>query len=495
MKGNEESKKKTKIQRTNVLHNSTTNKTSEFIVETSGFIGKRTGSIIDHYNFSNKLGSGAYGSVRIGIHKVTNQKRAIKTIQKSSISEDMRQKTKFFNEVDILKQINHPNVVKLYEFYEDENNYHLILEYVTGGELFDYIVRTRHLSEAIAANFMKQILTGVSYCHKNNIVHRDLKPENLLLDKPGPDATLKIIDFGTSAIFDTKKLLTQKYGTSYYIAPEVLNMNYNEKCDIWSCGVILYIILSGKPPFYGKNDQEILRSILAGHYSMKGVEWARISAEAKSLISLMLEFNPKYRISADDAMNHPWILGLANMKETDIDQISLANLQTFHAEMKLQYAILSFIAFQMVSKDDAKRLANAFSQIDKNKDGKLSKEELLDAYMQQMGKEAAAEEVKKIMQEVDVNNSGFIDYAEFITACSAKEELLSKENIDSAFRILDADNSGKITAYELKEYLSCDNNINKEVWEALIREVDQNGDGEIDIEEFKIMMINYIKNS
>ena len=183
------------------------------------------------------------------------------------------------------------------------------------------------------------------------------------------------------------------------------------------------------------------------------------------------------------------------MKETDIDQISLANLQTFHAEMKLQYAILSFIAFQMVSKDDAKRLANAFSQIDKNKDGKLSKEELLDAYMQQMGKEAAAEEVKKIMQEVDVNNSGFIDYAEFITACSAKEELLSKENIDSAFRILDADNSGKITAYELKEYLSCDNNINKEVWEALIREVDQNGDGEIDIEEFKIMMINYIKNS
>ena len=272
MKGNEESKKKTKIQRTNVLHNSTTNKTSEFIVETSGFIGKRTGSIIDHYNFSNKLGSGAYGSVRIGIHKVTNQKRAIKTIQKSSISEDMRQKTKFFNEVDILKQINHPNVVKLYEFYEDENNYHLILEYVTGGELFDYIVRTRHLSEAIAANFMKQILTGVSYCHKNNIVHRDLKPENLLLDKPGPDATLKIIDFGTSAIFDTKKLLTQKYGTSYYIAPEVLNMNYNEKCDIWSCGVILYIILSGKPPFYGKNDQEILRSILAGHYSMKGVE-------------------------------------------------------------------------------------------------------------------------------------------------------------------------------------------------------------------------------
>lgn len=495
MKSNENSKEKVKIPKPKLVKANHSNKTSEFVVETSGFIGKRKGSIKDHYIFSTKLGSGAFGSVRLGIHKASNQKRAIKTIQKSSISEDMREKSQFFNEVDILRQTDHPNIVRLYEFYEDDESYHLVLEHVTGGELFDYIIKSKHLSESIAANFMKQILSAIAYCHRNNIVHRDLKPENLLLDKEGPDASLKIIDFGTSAIFDPKKQMTHKYGTAYYIAPEVLSKNYNEKCDLWSCGVILYILLSGRPPFYGKNDKEILRSVLEGHYSIQGAEWAKISPEAKSLISRMLQFNPKDRITSEQALNHPWILGLSETNTLSIDSVSLNNLQNFHAELKLQYAILSFIAFQMVSKEESKRLSDAFSKIDKNKDGKLSHEELLEAYMQQMGKEAAIEEVQKIMRQVDVNNSGFIDYNEFITACSAKDELLSKENIDSAFRMLDADNSGKITGNELKEYLSSDNSLRKDAWDVMIKEVDQNGDGEIDIEEFKLMMINYLKKT
>ena len=494
MRGKIDSKRGLKLPKSNTIQANSLNKT-EFLLETSGFIGRRSGSIKDHYIFSTKLGTGAYGSVRLGIHKASNQKRAIKTIEKKSISEDMRQKTKFFSEVDILRQTDHPNIVKLYEFYEDEEYYHLVLEYLTGGELFDYIVKSRHLSEAIAAQFMKQILSAVVYCHRNNIVHRDLKPENLLMDREGPDANLKVIDFGTSTIFDTKKKMKHRYGTAYYIAPEVLQKNYSEKCDIWSCGVILYIILSGKPPFYGKNDKEIVNSVMEGHYSVQGTEWARISPEAKSLIKCMLTFDPKERISAEQALNHSWIQGLASSNMIGIDALSLNSLQSFHAEMKLQYAILSFIAFQMVSREESKRLSQTFSQIDKNKDGKLSQEELLEAYMQQMGKEAAVEEVTKIMKQVDVNNSGFIDYMEFITACSVKEELLSKENLNAAFRILDADNSGKITANELKEYLACDNNVRKEVWEAMIFEVDQNGDGEIDIEEFKNMMINYIKNS
>ena len=487
--------KKNKQNNTLYVHSGNINKTSEFVVDSSGFIGKRKGFIHDSYDFLSKLGSGAFGSVRLAVHRATGQKRAVKTIKKSKISEDMREKSQFFNEVDILRQTDHPNIVRLYEFYEDEENYHLVLEYVSGGELFDYIIKSKHLSEAVSANFMKQILSAVAYCHKNSIVHRDLKPENLLLDKEGPDAILKVVDFGTSAIFDPKKQMTHKYGTAYYIAPEVLSKNYSEKCDLWSCGVVLYILLSGRPPFYGKNDKEILRSVLEGHYSMQGAEWARASPEAKSLVCRMLQLNQKERISAEQALNHPWILGLAQYSSAVIDIATLANLQSFHAELKLQHAILSFIAFQMVTKEETKRLSDTFSKIDKNRDGRLSHDELLEAYVTQMGKEAAVEEVRKIMMTVDINNSGFIDYTEFITACSAKQELLSKDNIDSAFRMLDGDQSGKITANELKEYLAGGNNIGKEVWDGMIREVDQNGDGEIDIEEFKNMMINYLKTS
>jgi len=179
-----------------------------------------------------KLGSGAFGSVRIGTHKITMQQRAIKTIKKSSISEDQFVKDKFFAEVEVLKTADHPNIVRLYEFYEDQLHFHLVTELVKGGELFDYIVSSKNLSEPVAAHFFKQILSAVNYCHTNGIVHRDLKPENLLLDRQDSSATVKVIDFGTSTIIDQSKRLTHRYGTSYYIAPEVLKKNYDEKCDI-----------------------------------------------------------------------------------------------------------------------------------------------------------------------------------------------------------------------------------------------------------------------
>jgi calcium-dependent protein kinase len=490
MKNNEVSKKKiTKI--TSKIKESN----SEFILGTSGFIGMRKGPIADNYTIISKLGSGAFGSVKLALHNLSGQKRAIKTIKKQSITNEMREKAKFFWEVDILKKTDHPNILKLYEFYEDEQYYHLVLEHVAGGELFDFIVQSKHLSESIAAEFMRQILSAVAYCHKNNIVHRDLKPQNLLIDKDSNHLIIKVADFGTSTIIDPRNLLNHKYGTAYYVAPEVLSRKYNEKCDIWSCGVILYIILSGKPPFDGNNEKEILTRVMQGHFSLNGVEWSRVSSEAKTFISKMLKFDPDARISADEALKDPWILGLVENGDSEIFMNSLNALKSFHAEVKLEYAILSFITFQLVNKEEARELSRTFSVIDKNKDGKLSQDELLEAYTHQMGKEAAIEEVKKIMQKVDFNHSGYIDFTEFITACSAKEKLLSKENIEAAFRILDADNSGKIIASELNEFLSYDTNVKKEVWDDLIREVDQNGDGEIDIEEFKNMMINYLNSN
>mmetsp|Transcript_19958 Transcript_19958/g.19999 ORF Transcript_19958/g.19999 Transcript_19958/m.19999 type:complete len:183 (-) Transcript_19958:838-1386(-) len=179
-----------------------------------------------------QLGKGAFGFVRLATHIPTGQKRAIKTIHKSSIINEAAERNKFISEIEILRKADHPNIVKLYEFFEDEEHYHLVTEHVKGGELFDYIIKSKMLSEKIAAHFMIQLLSAVLYCHTNNIVHRDLKPENLLLETQANDANLKVIDFGTSAIFEPCKNLTQKYGTAYYIAPEVLRKDYNEKCDI-----------------------------------------------------------------------------------------------------------------------------------------------------------------------------------------------------------------------------------------------------------------------
>lgn len=154
---------------------------------------------------------------------------------------------------------------------------------------------------------MKQVLEAVNYCHRKNIVHRDLKPENLLLESQAEDAALKIIDFGTSALFNPSQKLSQKFGTPYYTAPEILSGKYDEKCDIWSCGVILYIMLCGYPPFNGKTDTEILTKTKSGKFAFPDKEWRNISAEAKDLVTKMLNKNQKLRCSAADAYAHPWI--------------------------------------------------------------------------------------------------------------------------------------------------------------------------------------------
>lgn len=171
-------------------------------------------------------------------------------------------------------------------------------ELLRGGELFDFIIKHKNLSESIAAHFLKQILSAIAYCHANSIVHRDIKPENLLLDSDSHKATLKVIDFGTSTLSEPSERLSKRFGTAYYIAPEVLERNYDNKCDIWSIGVILFILLSGSPPFSGRNDREILDNVRRGEYSMRGRVWDRVSTEAKTLVSRMLDMDPVRRPTA-----------------------------------------------------------------------------------------------------------------------------------------------------------------------------------------------------
>jgi calcium-dependent protein kinase len=179
---------------------------------------------------------------------------------------------KFTSEINIMIKMDHPNIIKLYEVFEDNRYIHLIMEMCTGGELFDRILeritKKKLYTEREAASIFKQVMSAICYCHGQNICHRDLKPENLLLNTPEEDASIKVIDFGLSKIFsDQNHKMTTKVGTAYYVSPEVLAGDYDEKCDVWSAGVILYILLTGEPPFNGPNDNDIYKKILAKKFS------------------------------------------------------------------------------------------------------------------------------------------------------------------------------------------------------------------------------------
>ena len=319
---------------------------------------------------------------------------------------------------------------------------------------------------------MKQVLSCINYCHQANIVHRDLKPENILLEQNKEFDQIKIIDFGTSLVYDPNKQLDEKLGTPYYIAPEVLNKNYGSKCDIWSCGVICYILLSGMPPFNGQSDQEIMKKVRAGSFTFDDKVWNNISDNCKDFITQLLTYKQEDRPTAQAALQHPWIVELSTVQVDESQAMSaLGNLKSFNANSTMKQATFAFIASQLLSKTERDGLAKVFKSFDKNGDGKLSYEEVKEGYLEHYGKVMSDEEVEAMFNAVDTDKSGFIDYSEFVVAAMNESQLTTNEKLQGAFKMFDKDGSGIISADEIREVLSFGgtNALSKEAVEAIIK--------------------------
>ncbi|CDW91278.1 protein kinase domain containing protein [Stylonychia lemnae] len=475
-------------------------------IDVSVFVHEQKGKIKARYRILETIGKGSYGEVKKIQSKTNYELRAMKIIRKEDVSKEYMQS--LLNEIDILKQLDHPNIVRIYEFYQDKLHFYLITEYIEGGELFDKITKVKCFTEADAAKVMKQLLSAVVYCHNKKIVHRDLKPENLLIDLKTQDS-LKVIDFGTSQIFDPNTKMHQKYGTR----------RYDEKCDVWSCGVIMYILLCGYPPFKGKNHKEIFDKIKTGKFSFAAAEWKNVSREAKVMIKKMLTFTPEERVSAHQALEDEWIVQNA-MRQTQksLDQFHqpimndmMENLKkinvinTFHQilfsqiEQKLQQAVLTYFANYMNYDQEKRRLLEIFQAFDTNGDGQLDYKELLEGYTTYFNGdyERAEIEVTEILEKLDFNHNGNIDYSEFMIAHLNVAQMVHEDKLKEVFNLFDIDHSGTITVDEIKKILgnskgksNPNDDIDDNEWDRVLEEVDKDGNGEISFEEFKEMIYN-----
>ena len=446
--------------------------------------------ITKHYIILNDLGHGSYGQVKRVKNLNLQEERAMKIVSKKSQTSQ--------NEIDILRKISHPNISNVFEIFEDSRKYYIMMEYLEGGELFDVIISQGFFSELDAAHIMKQILSAVNYLHSKQIVHRDLKPENIMLTNKPIDNKfeIKIIDFGTATMYEPSQPLTKFIGTSYYIAPEVIKENYNEKCDVWSCGIILYILLCGYPPFNGQSNVDIFHHIKHSEPVFEGEEWADITREAIDLIKNMLNKNPAERITAEQCLEHKWLKMSEELDKEKVDnnfkkiqKNTINKMARFVKENRFKKAVLQFISTQFNLKEDENELKDLFKELDSTKKGQISKEVFCEQLKTLYGETDGKTICDKIFEHLDLDGSGQISYDEFLSAMIDSKKIITEERLEKAFKIFDKDGNGRLSVDEIIAVFGG----NKQSWEKVIADIDLNKDGDVDFKEFKAMMINIDK--
>ncbi|CAM9092808.1 unnamed protein product [Chrysoparadoxa australica] len=420
---------------------------------------RTTRAALDHsYEvFDGVLGSAAMGCV---VHKVQHRERhsdfACKTFSLASIKKKSEQKHVWQllkNEVELLRTLDHPNIVRAYEVIESPEGLHLVMELCTGGDLSARIPYT----ESEAARAVRQMLSAILYLHSRNICHRDLKPENVLWEHSGPDAQLKLIDFGISRTFMRGVNMTERVGTCYTMAPEVLEGDYTEKADLWSIGAIAFHLIAGAPAFEAEDETVTMRRLLAVAYF-----WPRemkVSSEAKMFVYNLLKYDPRKRWTTEMALQSDWIKHCAesiaeinSSRKKSINVKMVNSMKQYSSYGQLKKTALMVAAYHLAPAKLA-GLREQFIEYDEAKNGTISQEELMNALERQgLGKE----EVATLFKGLDVDQTGKLDYLEFLAGTIGAIGDLGDDRLRETFQHMDTDGSGKISHRNLEALMGTD---------------------------------------
>ena len=467
-------------------------------VNQENLIIQEMGNPTKKYKPTKMLGNGSFGAVYLAKNMIFQNTVAMKVIKKDPENELDEQEIR--NEIDILKKLSHPNIVKIYEFYMSKSHYYIITEYCKDGELFSYI--KNKYSESQLAVLFYQVFSGLWYLHDNKILHRDIKLENIMISKKEEDNTtgeelfwVKIIDFGTAKIFEKNKKEKDVVGSSYYIAPEVLQQNYNEKCDTWSVGVILYMMLVGRAPFDGKDDEEIIMKINSADYNSKEPKLMKHSPEVRDLVSKLLQKDTNQRYSAKEALNHPWFQKFggrslfSNFKREEIEPY-INNLFNYSFNSKIQQLVIAFLVHNLPSTETSINILKLFRYFNKTGNCKLTKEELMNGLYDYRDKNEVNNVVDHLFSLLDGDNNGFIEFEEFLRACIDRKTILTNTYLKYAFKFLDKEKTGTLNTQKIiKAFVLKSNKILEAVFNNTLNSVDHDGDGIINYEEFQELML------
>lgn len=439
------------------------------------------------YELGQQIGKGGFGSVLKATVKATKATRAVKAMLKERVQANMDFLKK---EIEITKMVDHPNIIKLYEIFEDEDTIYFVMELCSGGPLLDRVKQTKRLTEKQSAIVMLQIFRAVYYLHKNHITHRDLKSENCLLSTSQPieNNSIKVTDFGLSCYFQPGQMLTSRVGTPSYMAPEVYAKCYDEACDLWSCGVMMYSLLVGSLPFSSKDDKELRGKILAGKYRFRADAWCNISSPCIELIQNLLVVDTQMRFTAKEALNHEWIKTMAPLPDVALHQDLLQHLSSFRTQNKFKKAALHIVA-SLLREEQLSEYIKAWISVDVDGDGTLSPVELRER-LRSTSLATLYDSVDEIFHDETGQSEDLIEYTytEFLAATFDKRRYIAEDVCRAAFSVFDQNGDGTLSKEELRTgYMF--GSLSPEELRRLVNDLDDNGDGEIDFHEFMQMMI------
>jgi len=470
----------------------------------SNFVFKKTKDISATYKLGKQLGQpGQFGVAKLCTNKTTKKKSAVKIIDKSKFQDaenfalalqDMKL------EVETLKKFDHPNIIKLEEVYEDEDNLYLVQELCTGGELFDRITAKGKYSEKDAAGVLQQILKGIQAIHDKKIVHADLKPDNFLFLTPSDDAPLKIIDFGMAKKVPRDHFLRNMCGTPYYTAPEVIKGNYHRSADCWSVGVVMFVMLFGYPPFYvdpekygNKENEKIYAKISKGFVPITKDGFGRhfpasikCSDDAKDLMKWLLRKDVAKRYTATQALDHKWFKSASG--DPTISNNVARSIQKFTKANKFRMAMV-FLFKDQLDKNQLEVLKKDFKAMDKDGDGNISKSEFREFMKKKAGSKKTNDEIESLFDALDVDGDSTLCFNELIQTVSDHQMSEVPERMWKIFRKIDLDQDGNLTSEEIKTALEGSKDfewfkkMNIDI-DAALKEADVDGDGKISYEEF-----------
>lgn len=410
--------------------------------------GDNDSDISQDYNLpSQPAGTGRFGVVYKATCKRTGDPVAVKMIRKKQGSGF--DSNTLMQEINILTQLDNARTMKLLGTYEDRHHLHIVSEWLDGGELFDRIIELGEdvHSEAEASRIMREIFLAVQYLHDENITHRDLKPENIMFRGTDKDSPIVLVDFGMSCQFVQGEKMSAQVGSPSYVAPEVMAGKYNETADMWSVGVIMYILLSGEPPFHGESPSQIMKKVRNGEYSMEQNTWRFITSSGKDMVKRLMTMDPEKRLTLSEALSHAWWDDAArNLSPLPTEVVT--SIREFERQNNIKRKAIGIIAKGIQDLPEFDHLRHSFENFDHDCDGFISAEELGLA-LKTLHVAMNSDDLESIVHEIDQDKDGKISFDEFLAAAVHKEELLNEERLRCAFQYFDVDGSGKIDVGEL----------------------------------------------